>query len=36
MKAYLKRQVDDGKATHGVFIFDTDEGTKTLGSLELP
>jgi hypothetical protein len=36
MKAYLKRKTDDGNATTGVFFFETDEGTKSLGSLELP
>lgn len=35
MKAYLKRQNDNGVATTGIFFFGTEEGTKTLGSLEL-
>lgn len=36
MKAYLKRQNDNGNATYGVFFFETIEGVKTLASLELP
>lgn len=35
-KAFLNRQEDDGVQTLGIFFFDTDEGTKTLASLELP
>lgn len=36
MKAYLKRQSDDGKATNGIFFFETEDGVKTFASLELP
>jgi len=35
-KAYLKRQNDNSVATTGILFFETEEGTKTLGSLELP
>lgn len=36
MKAYLRRQNDNGIATTGVLFFETEEGVKTFGSLELP
>ena len=35
MKAFLKRKIDDGKATIGTFFFDADDGVKNLASLEL-
>jgi hypothetical protein len=35
-EAFLKRLEDNGTQTLGIFFFETDEGTITLCSLELP
>lgn len=35
-EAVLRRQQDDGIQTLGIFLFEYEDGVKTLGSLELP